>query len=322
MVMKESKITYGEYEDFKGRKITRVTKVGSGQIICLFDKTPIPKEPDDIVCPHFMELKWANGCNFNCAWCFLQGTYRFHPEWKNGKPNIKDFGLVENHVRAFLNNGSRPEILNTGELSDSLLCENGDKSFSKFIVPLFNSQRKHKVLFLTKSTYVKNLLELKMPEQVITSFSLNAIPAARRWEKAPPVTERIKAAKELYKAGYEVRVRIDPMVPIENWEKHYAQLVDLIFTAFEPERITLGSLRGLTTTIMYAKDKSWVKYLSESSGWGKKIDFNTRYKMYSAVINYLNKNYHYNRVALCKETVNIWEALGLNYKNIKCNCIS
>lgn len=319
------KIQHKLYKELDGARRKGISKVGDGSIICRFEKTPPPRNPSDVVCPHFIELKWANGCYFDCAWCYLQGTYRFHPEWKNGKPNIKNFQLIESHLEAFVSkNGISAEILNSGELSDSLLAEKSEVPFSKFIVEAldkYDKEKKHRVLFLTKSTYVKNILDLKRPDRIIMSFSLNAYPVARRWEHAPSVEARIKAAKKVYDAGYTTRVRIDPMVPVENWEKHYFELVDDIFSNFTPERITIGSLRGLSTTINNAKDKSWTVYLSEKSNWGKKIDLNTRYKMYSALINYLKERYSYSSVALCKETVETWEKLELDYREIRCNCI-
>ena len=153
------------------------------------------------------------------------------------------------------------------------------------------------------------------------SFSLNAIPVADKWEKAPKAIRRLEAAKKLYEEGFEVRVRIDPMVPVENWEKHYIHLIDLIFEKFLPERITLGSLRGLQSTINGCSDKSWVKYLSESSNWGKKVDINQRLAMYKKIISYLTEKYNYSNVSLCKETKAIWGILKMDYKKIKCNCI-
>jgi hypothetical protein len=26
---------------------------------------------------NILELKWAYGCPFDCAWCYLKGTFRF-----------------------------------------------------------------------------------------------------------------------------------------------------------------------------------------------------------------------------------------------------
>jgi len=286
----------------------------------------LPKRLTDVVCPHFLELKWAYGCPYDCAWCYLKGTFRFH----NGKIlpgfKIKDYDKVRLHVEEFLDKVDEPEILNTGEIADSLMYENSASSFSKFIIPIFEKQKEHKVLFVTKSDRIKNLLEINPHRQVIVSFSLNAIPVAERWEKgAPSVTRRIAAAEKLIKVGYEVRIRIDPMVPILDWRKYYIDLIDNIFAKFVPERITLGSLRGLQSTINgtrgKGKDDSWIKYLTESSNWGKKIDSNLRYRMYLVIIEYLKKRYNFIELALCKETKAIWQKLGMDYKKIRCNCV-
>ena len=313
------KLRYKNYELLNGKILKLVERVNDGSIITRFDKTPFPENSTDVVCPHFLELKWAYGCPFDCSWCYLKGTFRFRP---NGKePVIKDYGKIELHMRAFLDEVKTPEILNTGEIADSLMHENSGEPFSQFIIPFFETQELHKVLFLTKSPNVKNLLEIEPHCQVIISFSLNAIPIAKKWEKAPPILKRIEAAKKVYEAGYEVRVRIDPMVPIDDWKESYLQLVDLIFENLSPERITLGSLRGLQSTINGCSDKSWVKYLRETSNWGKKIDFQTRFNMYCEVIEYLKSKHNYKKVALCKETIRMWDSLKMNYKQIRCNCI-
>jgi len=304
--------------DDKKRKL--VERVNDGSIVKRFDKTPYPVKPTNVVCPHFLELKWAYGCPFDCSWCYLKGTFRFRPE--GIKPAYKPLEKVKLHIETFLQEEKTPEILNTGEIADSLMGENGDRPFSKFIISLFEKQNRHKVLFVTKSTNVKNLLEIALPRQVVVSFSLNAKPVAKRWEKkAPSVERRIEAAKKLSEADYEVRIRIDPMVPVENWEKCYIELIDEIFSRFIPERITFGSLRGLQSTINGTKDTSWVKYLKESSNWGKKIDFTTRYKIYAIIIEYLGNKYDYHNVALCKETKAMWEKLGMDWKQIRCNCV-
>jgi spore photoproduct lyase len=200
--------------------------------------------------------------------------------------------------------------------------ENGVNAFSKLIIPLFESQNRHKVLFVTKSNNIKNLLEIVLHRQAIISFTLNAFPVAELWEKrAPSVINRIDAAYSLAKKGYEIRFRLDPLVPIDDWENHYMFLIDKIFSKFVPERITFGSLRGLQSTINGTKDTSWVHYLKETSNWGKKIDFTTRLKMYSFIIGYLKKKHKYDKMALCKETKAMWQKLGMDYKTIKCNCV-
>lgn len=309
-----------EYELLNNSKAPFAQQIGDGSIIKRFDKTPPPTKSIDVICPHFIELKWAYGCPFDCAWCYLKGTFRFHPT--KTKPVFKDYQKIELHTRRFLEEVTTPEILNTGEIADSLMGEGLSEPFSKFIIPMFEEQNRHKVLFVTKSDNIKHLLEITPHNQVIISFSLNADQVAKRWEKgAPSVDRRIEAGHRLSQAGYEVRVRIDPMVPVPDWKEQYTNLINQIFAGFTPERITLGSLRGLQTTINGSKDTSWVEYLTEKSNWGKKIDFKTRYELYATVINLLKDNYDYTSVALCKETLAMWGRLGIDYKKIKCNCI-
>jgi len=318
--MAKPKVMIKEYKVLNGSRESLVQQVGDGSIIKRFDKTPFPLKQTNVVCPHFLELKWAYGCPFDCAWCYLKGTFRFLTT--GTKPVIKDYAKIGSHTKRFLNELTTPEILNTGEIADSLMWENSSKPFSKFIVPLFEQQNGHKVLFVTKSDHIGNLLEINPHDQVIVSFSLNADKVAKRWERgAPSIARRIEAGRKLSQASYEVRIRIDPIVPIPQWKTYYTNLIDQIFTRFVPARITLGSLRGLQSTINGAADKSWVKYLNESSNWGKKVGFNTRYEIYATIIDQLKESYGYEEVALCKETLAMWAKLGMDYRKIKCNCV-
>ena len=187
---------------------------------------------------------------------------------------------------------------------------------------MFEEQDRHKVLFVTKSDNIKHLLEINPRNQAIMSFSLNADEVAREWERgAPSVNRRIEAGRKVSQAGYEVRIRIDPIVPVLDGERHYTNLIDQIFTNFTPSRITLGSLRGLQSTINGSTDRSWLQYLNENSNWGKKVDFKTRYEIYATIINQLKGKYNCSDVALCKETLAMWGRLGMDYNKIKCNCI-
>jgi spore photoproduct lyase len=314
------KITAKEYLLLNGNKALLLHQVGDGSIIKRFDKTPLPTRTTSVICPHFLELKWAYGCPFDCAWCYLKGTFRFLPT--KTKPVFKDCNKIELHVRRFLEEIKTPEILDTGEIADSLMGEGLSEPFSKFIIPIFEEQNRHKVLFVTKSDNIKHLLEINPHNQAIISFSLNADGVAKKWERgAPSVDRRIEAGRKLSQAGYEVRIRIDPIVPVPDWKIQYTNLIDQIFTSFTPERITLGSLRGLQSTINGSTDRSWLQYLSENSNWGKKVDFKTRCEIYATIINLLKNSYNYHNVALCKETLAMWGRLGMDYKKIKCNCV-
>jgi len=314
-------IKFKDYKKLNGEIVSQVSAVGDG-ILRRFDKTPFPIEETDVVCPHFMLLAWANGCPYNCAWCYLKGTFRFYGQKPNGRVpmKFKDRSRMSKVLTSFVKSKT-PEIINTGELSDSLMDESSERGlpFSAWIMQFFEGTC-HKVLFLTKSTNINEFLKHDWQKNAILSWSINADPVAKRWELyAPTPEQRLEAAKKVADAGYEVRLRIDPMVPILEWQKHYKDLVDMIFKVLEPSRVTMGCLRGLTTTIIYAKDKSWITFLKEKSNWGKKPPFEERLAMYTAVIDKL-KDAGLRDYAVCKDTLQMWKALNLEMQNIRCNC--
>ncbi len=201
------------------------------------------------------------------------------------------------------------------------MFENNGYALSELVLPIFATQKKHRVLFLSKANYIRNLVNNRTSHDPIISFTVNAFPVSKRWEKAPSPRKRLTAAKKLSEIGYEIRLRIDPIVPIKNWQVSYKSLIDKIFEKFTPERITAGSPRGLQSTINNCKDTSWTKYLSERSNWGKKLDSDTRFKIYSILFNYLKENHNFKNVAMCKETIEMWNRLGMDYRKIRCNCI-
>jgi len=284
-------------------------------IIVYFIKTPF-----DIICPHFWELRWAFGCYFNCDYCYLRGTGQGYTDKYVGyRPESDVTAAIDKAFRHeyFMKN---PSIFNSGELSDSLAIP----SRMEKIADKFEEQNKHKLLLLTKSSNVKFLVE-KPRKQTIVSFSLNASEAWRRWEhKTPPPEKRIEAAKAVNSVGYETRIRIDPIFPIENWQTHYENLIYSIFSEFTPERITLGTPRGLAKTLMFSKDLSWAKYFDEGekTGWGKKISDALRKEIYFFFYDKLCAlGFDKSKIAMCKETRSMWKELGLDPTKIRCNCV-
>ena len=137
---KPLKVHYQTYKNLSGRDNTCIGKIADGSIIKRFDKTPLPEKPNDVVCPHFLELKWAYGCPYKCAWCYLQGTFRFLKTKTN--PVIKDKEKVKRAILTLFESDTQPEMLNSGEICDSLMAENNDP-FSKYVISLFEKQDAH-----------------------------------------------------------------------------------------------------------------------------------------------------------------------------------
>ena len=305
---------------------------GNGsRIVSLFYKTG-----EGIVCPHFWELKAWTGCPFNCNYCYLQGTFRGA---KRKMPRMKDESLILKYLEKFLrwadSNGLRV-LLNTGEVADSLGVPAYVKRFLEIALPILRKHPEHKILFLTKGgtqhVRVLNRIPDNMKDRFIVSFSVNPQVIVDKFEKGTaPSSDRIDAAKRAQEMGFEVRIRIDPMIPIEGWVLYYEELVRELLDKVKPSRITLGTLRALVKTRIYAQDKSWLKYVSEKSPWGLRIEGKLRVRMYELIIEILREYGFEGDIALCKETPEVWEILHLKgliedpgtpsiWENVMCNC--
>lgn len=280
--------------------------------------------PASIVCPHFKELNWAYGCPFDCAYCYLKGTFYGNKQFRYKSPKH----VISSLQKFFHNKKYPPTLFNSGELTDSLAYP----EIMEKIVDEFEKQKKHKLLLLTKSCAIDFLLK-KLRKQTIVSFSINAIPVWKKWEhKTPSPVQRIKAAKKLNEKGYEVRIRIDPIFPIDNWKEEYGRIIKLLLLSLTPSRITLGTPRGLLKTKRFIEDNSWwrlafEKYPAENTGWGKKIYRPLRKEIYQFIIKKLRESGYKNPIALCKETPEMWREVGLDpghnpkWEKCKCNCV-
>lgn len=284
------------------------------KFVRLFDKTP-PR----VICPHFYILAHANGCPYDCSYCYLQLTFRGKVEPVIFQ-NVDDLTL---EVRQFLER-PEPSVLNAGELSDGLALDHVS-DLSRLLVPAFAAQDRHKLLFLTKSDNVGQLLELEHNGQTVVSFSVNAPAVAETYEKAAaPVKKRIAAAREVKETGYPVRFRIDPIIPVAGWRDTYEELVERLLDV-RPERVTLGTLRYFPNVKSFARklgrDISVFDYATERSveDGRFRVHLDERLRVYSTLIERIAGRVP---VGLCKETKRCWDAVAEKYglaENV-CNC--
>lgn len=331
-------------------------KLTEGSIIAFFDKTEEPKEDSDIYCPHFWELKYANGCHFECAWCYLNGTFRQHERGKS--PYLKDIDKIKRDLEEALRRINGPVLFNAGEVSDALVYPS---ALLNTIIPLFKdvgstmdiiddredverdrpSQKRfggansqgHKLLLLTKSDNPLVAARANAQKTVIFAYSINAAYVSNTWEiMAPHPVDRLAASRKAVELGYETRLRLDPMVPVESWKAGYKEIIERIMK-INPwaEVITLGSLRGLQSTLTFCEragnDMSWKDYLEDKTNWGIRIPEETRIEMYAYTIGELRKRGYKGHIALCKESLGVWKKLKelkvIDYDpgEVKCNCV-
>jgi spore photoproduct lyase len=289
-----------------------------------------PGEDTQIVCFRFWQLVVAGGCPYRCSYCFLQTVpwFRFRPDELYGLvyTNVED--MVE-EIAKWLRDSS-PKMMIAGELQDGLVFDSAyqkvtGKPLTHWIVPLFAAQKRHRLIFLTKSTQIQHALELEPTPQVVFSWSVNAEEVSQKWEHGTPMpSERFAAAETMKKAGWPIRFRLDPMVPYPEWKRGYTEAIRRI-NALAPEMVTIGALRATSyqglrnASKANGRDDSIFDYLTEEkdpSGFKYRIPFETQVEMFRFAIDRLKSSI---KPALCKEDQALWKALGLKFDG--CHCL-
>jgi len=277
-------------------------------------------------CAKFYKLTAYNNCNFWCEYCYLYLTFRNMPISTHFVNYDKMFREIINFDMSNIPEVLR--VLNLGELSDPLAVENVT-GFAEELIPFIAKEtEKTKLLFLTKSDNVNSLLNLEHGGRSIMSFSVNTVKVYQQLEHRTASPEaRLIAARKLQQAGYQVRLRIDPVILYSTWEKDYTELVEKIFAYVKPERITVGEYRpskGLISHVSARFPKSpLLKINSGLINDGIKLRYPVEHRlaMFKLIIDCIKKHDKKLKIALCKEDVKIWKSLGMQINGVQCNCL-
>ncbi|MBN2562800.1 MAG: hypothetical protein JXQ75_17895 [Phycisphaerae bacterium] len=277
-------------------------------------------------CAKFYKLTAYNNCNYWCEYCYLYLTFRNSPVSTHFVNYGKMFGDIEKFDRS--NIPAPLRVLNLGELGDPLAVDE-ITGFAEQVVPFMPAHApRTKLLFLTKSDSVGALLDLDHGGQTIVSFSVNTDKVWSYLEhRTPSPTARLKAARKVQDMGYEVRLRIDPVIRYSTWKTDYETLVDKIFSLVQPSRITLGEYRpaeGLSNHIRARfPESSLIKVNGSLVAEAGKLRYprESRLEMFAAIVKAIRRCDPGIPIALCKESAEVWKAAGLHGNGLCCNCL-
>lgn len=194
---------------------------------------PFPGSREDPAPTEFY-VAHANGCPFDCQYCFLQGYF------DHGAPVlfVNQEDLLEElagHLEQNARNG--PTVYHMGELSDALALELWS-GFAAAAIPLMQGYPAARLELRTKCTGVDALLPEGPPPNITVSWTLTPWEAWERNEhRTPSPRVRIRSARACQEKGYRVGIRLDPALVYPGWESGYASLIQQIYEHLRPDGI-------------------------------------------------------------------------------------
>jgi spore photoproduct lyase len=195
--------------------------------------SPIPPSAD-------WQFHLAEGCPAHCQYCYLAGSLQ-------GPPVIRAFANLPQILQNLPNyrQSGKTTSFEVSCYTDPLGIEHLTGSLAeciRFFGTQFGSHKDFSgeghLRWVSKFDQVESLLDLPHHGHTRCRMSVNALPVSSQFEGGTaPVAARLQALRQLALprsqggGGYPVGVVIAPIMPIEDWQLHYGELLDKIAAA-------------------------------------------------------------------------------------------
>jgi spore photoproduct lyase len=281
-----------------------------------------------LVCQPAYAMHSIVGCHFRCAYCSLGW---FH----NIMLNLEDFGARLDGWLA----GVQGQTLYQYDNWTDIACFEPEYGMSKLLVEYFAGREKEYLeLYVGKSDEVDCLLSLDHRRHTTVCWSVSGQTQSTRIERgSAPMARRIEAARRCQEAGYHVRIRFSPIVPVRNWQRENREMIEALFASVTPEVVTFEPIRYLSYDAIRASidpdllDPEFLEGMKTTLGTkhpgGSEIPDPLRLKMYRFIIDEIERVSPKTPYALCREERKTWEALasdfarhGMDPDKYVCNC--
>lgn len=170
----------------------------------------------------------SSGCTASCLYCYLVCNYNkcaYLRLFVNREQMLEKIFKVAK--KDFEEKGKK-SVFEIGSNSD-LILENTITNNLVWTIENFKDNEKGKLTFPTKFDMVDPILPLDHKGKVIVRVSVNPEEIINRVEFGTSrLNGRIEAINKLKEAGYEIGILIAPVIFVDNWEKLYLELIQIL----------------------------------------------------------------------------------------------
>ena len=283
------------------------------------------KRARNVACWGLNDLHSAYGCFHKCLYC-RRGAV------ESLMLNVEEF--VE-HVSDLVARNPWQKVFRYDVETDPLILE-PEYGACAALVNDFAAMDDRYIILFSKSDNVDFLLDLDHKGHTIMLWTLSTPTVSRRIEVDTATTEqRIEAARKCQEAGYTVRFKCKPIIPISNWREEAEQTFEMLFASVQPDTISMEMLffgstqewRELFDPSLFDPELYEMVEQHEAAGAMDTMhpfpdDFREEvYNHYADVIHRISPN---TRLSLCAETPELWRRLGprlgMTAESFACNC--
>ena len=288
-------------------------------------------EHGGVICQSAWQVHSVTGCPFRCDYCWFGAVCRLFV-------NIDEY---RSHLDAWVDSAGEQRLYKWDNQSDTP-CFEPEWGFSRMLVEYFAAKpERYLQIYAGKSDNVDYLLDMDHRGKTIIQWSVGTRTQCEQMEeRTATMAERIEAVRKCQQAGYIVRYRFSPMIPVADWREGYTELIEAIFARTRPDIIMLCAFGWMD----YAEARKCLRWdlldaeIAEAmraaapfidargltAGGGRPVPFDARLSMCRHCIDEIRRVSPETHFALCLEMPEMWAALADKLQGrpgaYVCNC--
>ena len=155
---------------------------------------------------------YGGGCGHDCRYCYAKSQLAARKSWNSLDPSDPDIEKIRRRVKQL----EPGQIVRLGGLTDCFQPIEQEYRITYETIKAMNAQRVG-YLIVTKSALVADDEYMAIMDKELAhiqiSITMTDDALCAKYEKASLPSERIKAIEKLAAAGYDVAVRLSPLIP-------------------------------------------------------------------------------------------------------------
>jgi len=178
------------------------------------------RERTGLVCQPAWQLHTIVGCHYRCAYCSLNNPVII-------LMNVEEF---VDRLDEDIGKVSGQTLYQYDNYTDTV-CFEPEYGGSRLLIEYFARRTgEHLELYVGKSDHVEHLLDLDHRGHTVCCWSLSGRTQTAAFEhRAASPGDRIEAARKSQEAGYPVRFRFSPIIPVRNWQDENRKMIEELF---------------------------------------------------------------------------------------------
>lgn len=154
------------------------------------------------------------GCQHDCSYCYAKSLLDFRKLWNSTNPSIADIEKIKRTIKKKIQPG---DIVRLGGMTDCFQPLEKTIRNTYHTIEALN-ERRAGYLIVTKSDLIADDEYIKIMDKDLAHIQVTVTTLdddfylAKKYEKASLPSERIKAILKLQDAGFDVQIRLSPLI--------------------------------------------------------------------------------------------------------------